>query len=91
LAWARVEPAPFVHFGLRETTSWIAIATLLKKTWDIREASYIKGTYTYKSNWWEAASQATSDPELIPLLAAMLSSGFADFPEWADKILGTPS
>lgn len=55
------------------------LATLLKKTWDIRESSYIKGTYTYKLNWWAAASQATSDPELIPLLAAMLGSGFADF------------
>lgn len=62
------------------------LATAIRKTHELREASY-DGNYRYRLSYQEAASQACDDPDVAALVAAMLGSGFADFPDWSDQIL----
>jgi hypothetical protein len=59
-----------------------ALADAILATTEKREASWDGGRYTL--TWSEAAEQAGVDQDLQPLIAAMLGSGCADFPQWAE-------
>jgi hypothetical protein len=71
--------------------SMIELAQHIKRTHDIREASYVPGTRTcpgwYAKGYESAAVEAMVPEKLRPLIFAMLVSGFADVHEWCDSIL----
>ena len=62
------------------------LAAALLASLQIHAASWDKERSTYLLNQAEAAVQAGMDPELAPLIVAMLGSGCADFPQWAETI-----
>jgi|GEM_PF-6967749 len=69
-----------------DATAKQELARAIRKTHEIREASYT-GNYRYSMSYTEAAAQACDDPDIAALVAAMLGSGFSDFPSWSNSIL----
>lgn len=67
------------------------LAQHIRRTHDIREASYVAGTRScpgWYAKSYDAAAREAMVPEVLqPLIFAMLVSGFADVHQWADHIL----
>jgi hypothetical protein len=61
----------------------IELANAILRTSELRETTWNGNRYTL--SYWDCVKQLNIDPDLQPLVAAMLGCGFADFPEWAEK------
>jgi hypothetical protein len=61
------------------TEAKLALAKAYEDTVAAREASYIKGTGTYGLNAWDAARAAGVDEDMLPIVSAMVCSGYWDF------------
>jgi len=74
----------------REAKAELARAIL--ETHKRREQSWTPGINGrpghYDLSWDEAAFAVVSDPDLRPLVTAMLIAGYVDFTEWAEKFAG---
>ena len=74
-----------------DETAMRELAQHIRRTHELREASYVDGTRTcpgWYAKSYQAAAQEAMVPEVLePLIFAMLVSGFADVHEWCDRIL----
>jgi hypothetical protein len=65
----------------------VELANAIRNTSRIRESSW-DGRY-YSLTFADAARRASVDPELAPLVTAMLGSGLFEFADWAAEIADT--
>ncbi len=69
----------------------VELAKAILDTLKAREKTWNKEKERYAMDYFTAAQQAVRDPELRPIVAAMCTAGYVDFPEWAEKIMKGPA
>lgn len=62
------------------------LASAILRLSDAREASWDGERYTL--SYQQAVAHTKIDCQLAPLIVAMCQSGFCDFAEWADDMMG---
>ncbi|MFN3624422.1 MAG: hypothetical protein ACK4TP_10205 [Hyphomicrobium sp.] len=76
-----------------DATAKRELASAITETMRIHEESYtrrdsgLRAPGYYALNWRQSAERATQDPDLVDLLSVLCMSGFADVPEWAERVL----
>jgi hypothetical protein len=59
------------------------LAVAITATHAVREASYDRERQVYRLDVWQAAVQAGIDPELVTIVACLLTSGHSEVHDWA--------
>ena len=68
------------------------LARAIADTSRLRESSWLKGSGhecrgSYGKSYEQAAHDANIDPDLVPIVVAMLVAGYVDFLEWSERML----